>query len=79
MTKEIERLIIRSFDMAKVNLAIVFYSMGGSNYQMAKWAAEAAKEAGAEVKLLKVAELAPQSAIEENPAWKATEIGRAHV
>ena len=58
--------------MAKVNLAIVFYSMGGSNYQMAKWAAEAAKEAGAEVKLLKVAELAPQSAIEENPAWKAT-------
>jgi NAD(P)H dehydrogenase (quinone) len=72
MTKEIERLIIRSFDMAKVNLAIVFYSMGGSNYQMAKWAAEAAKEAGAEVKLLKVAELAPQSAIEENPAWKAT-------
>ena len=58
--------------MDNVKLAVVFYSMGGSNYQMAQWAAEAAKEAGAEVKLLKVAELAPQSVIDSNPAWKAT-------
>jgi NAD(P)H dehydrogenase (quinone) len=46
--------------------------MGGSNFQMAKWAAEAAKESGADVKLLKVQELAPQSVIDGNPAWKAT-------
>lgn len=58
--------------MANVNMAIIFYSMGGSNYQMAKWAGEAAKEAGADVRVLKVPELAPQSVIDANPAWKAT-------
>lgn len=58
--------------MANVKLAIIFYSMGGSNFQLAKWAAEAAKEAGAEVKVLKVQELAPQSLIDSTPAWKAT-------
>ena len=58
--------------MNKIKLAVVFYSMGGSNYQMAQWAAEAAKDSGAEVRLLKVSELAPQSVIDSNPAWKAT-------
>ena len=57
--------------MENVKLAIVYYSMGGTNYQMAKWAAEAAKEAGAEVRVLQVQELAPQSVIDANPAWKA--------
>lgn len=55
----------------KVKLAIIYYSMGGTNYQMAKWAAEAAEEAGAEVRIRKVHELAPQSVIDSNPAWKA--------
>lgn len=58
--------------MANVNLAVIFYSMGGTNYQLSKWAEEGAKEAGAEVKLFKVKELAPESAIEGNAAWKAT-------
>lgn len=44
--------------------------MGGTNYQLSQWAAEGAKEAGAEVKVLKVPELAPQAVIEGNPAWK---------
>jgi NAD(P)H dehydrogenase (quinone) len=57
--------------MANVKLAIVYYSSTGTNYQMAQWAADAAKTAGAEVKLLKVQELAPESVIETNPAWKA--------
>lgn len=57
--------------MENVKLAVVYYSMGGTNYQMAKWAEEAAKEAGAEVKVLQVQELAPQSVIDANPAWKA--------
>jgi len=56
--------------MPQVKLAVVYYSSTGTNYQLAKWAEEGAKEAGAEVKLLKVPELAPQSAIESNPAWK---------
>ncbi|WP_128426268.1 NAD(P)H:quinone oxidoreductase [Gudongella oleilytica] len=59
--------------MSNVKLAVIYYSMGGSNYQLAKWAAEGAKEAGAEVRVLKVPELAPQSVIDNNPAWKATQ------
>lgn len=58
--------------MANVKLAVIFYSMGGTNYQLAQWAKEGAEEAGAEVKLLKVQELAPESTIEQNDAWKAT-------
>ena len=57
--------------MSDIKLAVIYYSMGGTNYQLAKWAAEAGKEAGAEVRLLKVRELAPQSVIDSNPAWKA--------
>lgn len=58
--------------MSDIKLAIIFYSMGGTNYQLAKWAKESAETAGAEVRLLKVQELAPESAIEANPAWKKT-------
>ncbi|HZG73328.1 MAG TPA: NAD(P)H:quinone oxidoreductase [Chondromyces sp.] len=57
--------------MANVKLAVIYYSSTGTNYQMAQWAEEGGKEAGAEVKVLKVPETAPQSAIESNPAWKA--------
>lgn len=57
--------------MANVKLAIIYYSSTGTNYKLAQWAAEGAKEAGAEVKVLKVQELAPQAAIDSNPAWKA--------
>lgn len=54
-----------------VKLAIVYYSSTGTNYELAGWAAEGAKEAGAEAKIYKVQELAPQSVIDGNPAWKA--------
>ena len=55
----------------KLNLAIVYYSSTGTNYQLAQWAADAGKEQGAEVRILKVQELAPSSVIDANPAWKA--------
>lgn len=58
--------------MSKVKLAVIFYSMGGTNYQLAKWAKESAKANGAEVRLLKVEELAPQSVIDANEGWKKT-------
>lgn len=58
--------------MSKVKLAVVFYSMGGTNYQLAKWAEEGAIESGAEVRVLKVEELAPQSVIDGNEVWKST-------
>lgn len=53
-----------------VKLAVIFYSMSGTNYQLAKWAEEGAKEAGAEVRVLKVEELAPESVIQGNEVWK---------
>lgn len=54
-----------------VKLAVIYYSSTGTNYQLAQWAKEGAEELGAEVRVLKVPELAPQAAIESNPAWKA--------
>lgn len=57
--------------MNNLKLAVVYYSMGGTNYQMAKWAAEAAQEMGAEVRIVKVRELAPKEVIEKNAGWKA--------
>lgn len=57
--------------MSNVKLAIIYHSMGGTNYQLAKWAEEGAKEVGAEVKVLKVPETIPQAVIEGNPVWKA--------
>lgn len=54
-----------------IKLAVIYYSSTGTNYQLAQWAAEGAKQAGAETKILKVPELAPESAIAANPGWKA--------
>ncbi|RWZ55251.1 NAD(P)H:quinone oxidoreductase [Halobacillus fulvus] len=56
--------------MANVKLAIIYYSSTGTNYTMAQWAEDQAKQKGAEVKLVRVPELAPMEAIEQNPAWK---------
>lgn len=57
-------------DRDRVKLAIIYYSSTGINYKLARWAEEAAKEAGAEVMVLKVKELAPLEAINSNPAWR---------
>lgn len=59
-------------NMSKTKLAVIFYSMGGTNHQLAKWAEEGAQESGAEVRLLKVEELAPESVVQANEVWKAT-------
>lgn len=57
--------------MEKIKIAIIYYSATGTNYQIAKWAEEAVKELGAEVRVLRVNELAPKEAIESNPLWKS--------
>src|SRR5699024_1285842 len=56
--------------MANVKLAIVYYSSTGTNYQMAKWAKEGAEAQGAEVRIVRAEELAPDAAIDANPAWR---------
>lgn len=62
-----------------VKLAIVYYSAYGTNYQMASIAAEAAKAAGAEVRLLKAPETAPAEAVNSQDAWKAHAEATAHI
>jgi NAD(P)H dehydrogenase (quinone) len=57
--------------MSQVKLAIVFYSTYGTNHRMAEIAAEAARAAGAEVRLLRVAETAPAEVVATQDAWKA--------
>ncbi|MBU9710706.1 NAD(P)H:quinone oxidoreductase type IV [Evansella tamaricis] len=53
-----------------IKLAIIYYSSTGTNYKLSQWAKEGAEEVGADVKLLKVPELAPEEAIDSNPAWR---------
>jgi NAD(P)H dehydrogenase (quinone) len=53
--------------MTKV--AIIYYSATGTTYQLARAVEEGAKQAGAEVRLLKVKELAPEEAIQSNEGW----------
>lgn len=53
--------------MAKV--AIIYYSATGTTYDLAKAVEEGAKQAGAETRLLKVRELAPEEAIASNEGW----------
>ncbi len=54
-----------------VKLAIIYYSSYGTNHRMAIIAAEAAKAAGAEVRLLKAHETAPDDVVAGVDAWKA--------
>ncbi len=53
--------------MAKV--AIIYYSATGTTYELAKAVEAGAKAAGAETRLLKVRELAPEEAIAANEGW----------
>jgi NAD(P)H dehydrogenase (quinone) len=55
----------------KVNASVIYYSATGITYQMALAAAEAADKAGAEVRLRKVRELAPDEAVASNEGWAA--------
>jgi NAD(P)H dehydrogenase (quinone) len=53
--------------MAKV--AIIYYSATGTTFHLAKAIEAGAKETGAEVRVLKVKELAPDEAIASNEGW----------
>lgn len=54
--------------MAKV--AIIYYSQTGTTHKLAQAIEEGAREAGTEVRLLKVKETAPDEVWCNNPAWK---------
>ncbi|OZB16816.1 MAG: NAD(P)H:quinone oxidoreductase, type IV [Rhodobacterales bacterium 34-62-10] len=57
--------------MTQARIAIVFYSTYGTNHQVALAAAEAAKAAGADVRLRRIAETAPADVVAGQEAWKA--------
>ena len=63
--------------MAKV--AIIYYSATGTTHKIALAIEEGAKQAGAEVRLLKVKELAPEEAIASNEGWSAHRIETQHI
>ena len=52
-----------------VKVAVIYYSATGNVYKLAQAIEEGAKEAGAEVRLRKVQELAPEEAIKSNQGW----------
>ncbi|MFH9299185.1 NAD(P)H:quinone oxidoreductase [Streptomyces sp. NPDC017520] len=52
-----------------VNVAVIYYSSTGTVAAIAKAIAGDAERAGAQVRLRRAAELAPQAAIDSNPAW----------
>ncbi len=54
-----------------VRLAVIYYSTYGTNHRMAEIAAEAARAAGAEVRLLKAPETAPADVVAGVDHWKA--------
>lgn len=57
--------------MASPKIAVIFYSTYGSNHGIALAAAEAAKTAGAEVRLRRIPETAPAAVVASQDAWKA--------
>ncbi|MDG4765681.1 NAD(P)H:quinone oxidoreductase [Solwaraspora sp. WMMD406] len=55
----------------RTKVSVIYYSATGTTYAMAQAAVEAAEKAGAEVRLRKVRELAPDEAIRSNSGWHA--------
>jgi NAD(P)H dehydrogenase (quinone) len=67
-----------------VKVAVIYYSATGTVHALAQAVAEGAASVGAEVRLRRVAELAADSAIDQNPQWRrhadsATSIAQASV
>lgn len=54
-----------------VRVAIIYYSATGSIHALADAVAEGAAKEGADVALRRVPELAPDSAIDQDPDWRA--------
>ncbi|MCM2562296.1 NAD(P)H:quinone oxidoreductase [Lutimaribacter sp. EGI FJ00015] len=57
--------------MSQPKIAVIFYSTYGTNHAVAMAAADAARAAGADVRLRRVSETAPKDVVEGQDAWKA--------
>ena len=65
--------------MSNVRLAVVYFSTYGTNHRMAEVAADAARAAGAEVRLRRVRETAPEGVVAGQDAWRAQAERTAHI
>ncbi len=57
--------------MSRPKIAIIFYTTYGTNHEIAEEAAKAAEQSGAEVRLRRFAETAPDDVVNGQEAWKA--------
>ncbi|MFY1671976.1 NAD(P)H:quinone oxidoreductase [Plantactinospora sp. WMMB334] len=62
-----------------VNIAVIYYSSTGTVHQLAEAVVAGAAEAGATVRLLRVAELAPEEVVASSAPWAAHTAATAHV
>ncbi|MFC3499470.1 NAD(P)H:quinone oxidoreductase [Micromonospora krabiensis] len=62
-----------------VNIAVIYYSATGTVHQLAEAVAAGASEAGATVRLLRVAELAPKEVVASSEPWAAHAAATEHV
>jgi NAD(P)H dehydrogenase (quinone) len=62
-----------------VKVTIIYYSATGTTYHLARAVEQGASETGAEVRLRKVLELAPDEAIASNQGWAAHRLESQHV
>ncbi|QIY56891.1 NAD(P)H:quinone oxidoreductase [Streptomyces sp. RPA4-5] len=62
-----------------VHVAVIYYSSTGTVAELARLIADAAEHAGADVRLRRATELAPQTAIDANPAWAANAAATADI
>jgi NAD(P)H dehydrogenase (quinone) len=60
-------------------VAVIYYSATGNVHALAEAIAEGAASTGAEVRLRRVPELAPDAAIDANPAWRAHVEATPHI
>lgn len=62
-----------------VRVSVIYYSATGTIAEIASVLATAAEESGAHVRVRRVAELAPDAAIDSNPAWRANVETTQHI
>ncbi|EAR49567.1 trp repressor binding protein WrbA, putative [Oceanicola granulosus HTCC2516] len=57
--------------MSTPKITVLFYSTYGTNHEIARTAADAARAAGAEVRLVRARETAPEEVVNGQEPWKA--------
>lgn len=55
----------------RVKISVIYYSATGTLTELARTIADEAEKSDAEVRLRRATELAPDAAIDSNPAWRA--------